>query len=142
MSFIYPFYRQTDRESSFSVSHAVFTMEGINGARPSLDVCFGDREITLFDDFERFSVEVQLNRAILRRSFSAPSPARFAMPRFNTIQNQRFIEIDPKKKVRRLHLAVKWWLKFKLVFHGWRSQRKGKNSVNKRQGGFNQSMRW
>ncbi|KAF3321850.1 hypothetical protein FCM35_KLT14066 [Carex littledalei] len=119
---------------------SVFTMEG-NRARPSLDVCFGDREITLLDDFERFSVMLQLNRAILRRSFSAPSPARFAVPPTNTIHNQRFIEIDTRKKARRFHLALKWWLKFRLVFHGWTSQRKGK-TVNKRQGGFNQSMRW
>jgi hypothetical protein len=116
-----------------------------NGARPSLDVCFGEREITLFDEFERFSVEVHLNRAILRRSLSAPSPARFVLPQFTTVQNQRFIEIDPRKKAvkaRRLHLVLKWWYKFQLVFNVWRSQRKGMKPVRKRQGEFNRSMRW
>lgn len=117
--------------------------DGNDGARPSLDVCFGEREITLFDEFERFSVEVQLNRAILRRSYSAPSPARFALPQSRTLQNQRFIEIDPRKKARRLHLVVKWWLKFWLFFRGWRrTQRKEKNPMIKRREAFNRSMRW
>lgn len=34
---------------------------------------FGDEQSTLLDQFERLSFEVQLNQAILRRSFSEPS---------------------------------------------------------------------
>lgn len=47
--------------------------------RTSLEVCFGDRDTTLLDEFERLAFEIQLNQAILRRSFSEPSPVRFTV---------------------------------------------------------------
>ncbi|XP_042940574.1 uncharacterized protein LOC122275540 isoform X2 [Carya illinoinensis] len=43
---------------------------------------FGDEQSTLLDRFERLSFEVQLNQAILGRSFSEPSVARFQAPLF------------------------------------------------------------
>ncbi|XP_030456016.1 uncharacterized protein LOC115677097 [Syzygium oleosum] len=42
---------------------------------------FGDEQSTLLDRFERLSVEVQLNQAMLGRSLSDPSLAQPAHPR-------------------------------------------------------------
>uniref|UniRef100_A0A0E0L3U0 DUF630 domain-containing protein n=1 Tax=Oryza punctata TaxID=4537 RepID=A0A0E0L3U0_ORYPU len=48
-------------------------------ARYSLDVSdgCGGRHSALLDEYERMAFEAQLNRAILRRCYSEPSPARF-----------------------------------------------------------------
>ncbi|RRT70921.1 hypothetical protein B296_00021967, partial [Ensete ventricosum] len=48
--------------------------------RGSLDVCFGEHHTTLLDEFERLTFEIQLNRAILRRSYSEPIAARTTQP--------------------------------------------------------------
>ncbi|CAL9163242.1 unnamed protein product [Musa hybrid cultivar] len=48
--------------------------------RGSLDVCFGEHHTTLLDEFERLTFEIQLNRAILRRSYSEPIAARTTHP--------------------------------------------------------------
>ena len=53
------------------------------GAMDEIEVVlrkFGDEQSTLLDRFERLSFEVQLNRAILGRSFSSPSGGRFGAP--------------------------------------------------------------
>ncbi|KAJ0027933.1 hypothetical protein Pint_35069 [Pistacia integerrima] len=41
---------------------------------------FGDEQSALLDQFERLSFEVQLNKAILRRSFSEPSVGGAKLP--------------------------------------------------------------
>lgn len=41
---------------------------------------FGDEQSTLLDRFERLSFEVQLNQAIMGRSLSEPSIARYQAP--------------------------------------------------------------
>lgn len=38
---------------------------------------FGDSKSTLLDEFERLSVEIQLNQAMLRRSLSEPGTSMF-----------------------------------------------------------------
>ncbi|KAG6474964.1 hypothetical protein ZIOFF_064181 [Zingiber officinale] len=59
----------------------------MEASRASLDLCFGDKPTTLLDEFERLSLEVQLNRAIaLERCNSAPAVhcrrrSGFAAPR-------------------------------------------------------------
>ncbi|KAG8085926.1 hypothetical protein GUJ93_ZPchr0010g8453 [Zizania palustris] len=52
---------------------------GVVVARYSLDVSAGcgGRHSALLDEYERLAFEAQLNRAILRRCYSEPSPARF-----------------------------------------------------------------
>ncbi|KAG1365623.1 hypothetical protein COCNU_12G006230 [Cocos nucifera] len=48
------------------------------GRGGGLHVLLGDHHTTLLDEFERLTFEIQLNRTILRRSYAAPRPGRFA----------------------------------------------------------------
>ncbi|KAK2658060.1 hypothetical protein Ddye_011112 [Dipteronia dyeriana] len=66
---------------------------------------FGDEQSTLLDQFERLSFEVQLNQAILRRSFSEPTkrssqptPAAALMP---FVKSYAAAQMDLKKKKKK-----------------------------------------
>lgn len=45
-------------------------------ARPRIHTSFGDEHSSLFDQFERLSVEIHLHKAILARSWSEPNLVR------------------------------------------------------------------
>ncbi|KAG8054943.1 hypothetical protein GUJ93_ZPchr0001g32765 [Zizania palustris] len=68
-----------------SIAMVVRSAEGDAGTvgRLSLDLGGGDagafRKSTLLDDYERLAIEAQLSRAVLRRSYSEPSPSRLAV---------------------------------------------------------------
>ncbi|KAJ0987350.1 hypothetical protein J5N97_005706 [Dioscorea zingiberensis] len=91
--------------------------------RSSLHVCFGDHPTTLFDEFEKRTFEIQLNRAVLQRSFSEPSPVRLvmkALPMAPVIQPP---SVSPKRGVSRLSRALN---RFSWpVFGCWRWRREG-----------------
>jgi hypothetical protein len=71
-----PVHRRSSSGSIASVCAAL--------ARLSLDLG-GDggavRPGTLLDEYERLAIEAQLNRAVLRRSYSEPSPSRIVVLR-------------------------------------------------------------
>lgn len=50
---------------------------------------FGDEQSTLLDQFERLSIEVQLNQAILRRSLSEPAAGRSKPAALLPLQRQQ-----------------------------------------------------
>ena len=65
---------------------------------------FGDEQSTLLDQFERLSFEVQLNQAILRRSFSEPTkkssqPTTAALTPF--VKSHAAAQMDLKKKKKK-----------------------------------------
>ncbi|KAF0927822.1 hypothetical protein E2562_036242 [Oryza meyeriana var. granulata] len=89
-------------------------------ARYSLDVSegCGGRHSALLDEYERMAFEAQLNRAILRRCYSEPSPARFPV----VVQPAGALLLPPPRGAEgdggctapwrfcRLHEAVFRWL--------------------------------
>uniref|UniRef100_J3M856 Uncharacterized protein n=1 Tax=Oryza brachyantha TaxID=4533 RepID=J3M856_ORYBR len=89
---------------------------GVVVARYSLDVSegCGGRHSALLDEYERMAFEAQLNRAILRRCYSEPSPARFPVVPVPP-PLQRGAEEDDGSctapwRYCRLHEAVSQWL--------------------------------
>uniref|UniRef100_A0A6V7QSA0 Uncharacterized protein n=1 Tax=Ananas comosus var. bracteatus TaxID=296719 RepID=A0A6V7QSA0_ANACO len=98
-------------------------MEEARGGSP--DVCYGARHSTLLDEFERLTIEIQMNKTILRRSYSAPSPARFAVQFYRPVQ-QRIPPPcpEPPRGSRRPAATLRRWLRFAQVFAQWtRSKR-------------------
>ena len=75
--------------------------------RSSLHVCFGDQPITLFDEHERQIIENQLNKAILRRSFSEPSPVRLAMIEIPIAPPMNPSNVTPIRRLPKLSRALK-----------------------------------
>ncbi|KAG0467474.1 hypothetical protein HPP92_019054 [Vanilla planifolia] len=79
--------------------------------RSSLDVCFGNRPSTLFDEWEREAIEEQLQRAILRRSFSQPSPV--LLPPARLTKRSKMSAMGPpsppskRRGIRKVAWAVK-----------------------------------
>ncbi|KAF5737293.1 hypothetical protein HS088_TW13G00172 [Tripterygium wilfordii] len=68
---------------SFSQQQSSFASEKEMKSMDEIGVVlrrFGDEQSTLLDRFERLSFEVQLNQAILNRSFSEPAVGRFQPP--------------------------------------------------------------
>ncbi|KAK3212774.1 hypothetical protein Dsin_017480 [Dipteronia sinensis] len=60
---------------------------------------FGDEQSTLLDQFERLSFEVQLNQAILRRSFSEPTK-KSSQPTAPFVKSHAAAQMDLKKKIK------------------------------------------
>ncbi|KAL5203456.1 hypothetical protein ABZP36_014408 [Zizania latifolia] len=90
---------------------------GVVVARYSLDVSAGcgGRHSALLDEYERLAFEAQLNRAILRRCYSEPSPARFpAVKPAGGPPTPPGADGDDGPtggwRFCRLHEAVVWWL--------------------------------
>jgi hypothetical protein len=76
MSSLEPVHRRSSSGSIASVCAAL--------ARLSLDLSGSDgvvRPGTLLDEYERLAIEAQLSRAVLRRSYSEPSPSRIVVLR-------------------------------------------------------------
>lgn len=69
---------------------------------------FGDEQSTLLDQFERLTFEVQLNQAILRRSFSEPGVGAVSksqppglLPLLNTYKQPSKMATQTQKKKRK-----------------------------------------
>lgn len=93
------------------------------GRRGSLLVLFGDHHTTLFDEFERLTFEIQLNRTILRGSHSAPSPGWFARPPPPApLAQQQNRHVEAGRRPGKLSHAMWRWLG--RVFGGGRGHRK------------------
>ncbi|KAH7672519.1 hypothetical protein IHE45_09G060600 [Dioscorea alata] len=97
--------------------------------RNSLHVCFGDQPITLFDEYERQIIENQLNKAMLRRSFSEPSPVRLAMIEIPIAPPMNPSNVTAMRRLPKLSRALKKLLRqvFGLEHNGKRVKASSKS---------------
>ena len=94
---------------------------------------FGDEQSTLLDRFERLSFEVQLNKAILSRSFSVPYEPRYQLASLTLPKPQEPEVIQGRRHHHQRRIGFQKILKkmFKPIFGNMKEEEKESIPDNK-----------